>query len=52
MSILGILVGPPLLGEEVVILLQGCGPHLILCELLVLLPLTPLCLHITLEEWA
>ena len=52
MIIIGILGGPPPRGEKVVILLQVHGPHMLCCEILVLLPLTPTGIHVILEEWA
>ena len=52
MSILGILVGPPPWGEEVIILIQAHVYLFICCELLVLLPLIPPGIHVVLEDWA
>ena len=44
------MFGLPTLSEEVVILIHVHGPHLLLCGLLVLLPLTLPGSHVFLEE--
>ena len=45
LSILGVLVEPPPVGEEVVVLFHGCGTHQFLCLVLVLLLLSPTGIH-------